>query len=412
MSNSFIITSANTGFSDNTTTYTGLTGLLNAATTEAIHQCAVRDAGTFSNLYTFVPTNTASVTSTITLRKSLADTSITVSYSSDETGIKEDTSNSVTFANTDEGGFSVAIPTEVGTNTLTIGFLGLQFSTDTATDCVTFLTSAGNQVEGAANQTLYRVPNGSIGSSIEVNAKYRVRFSFTSSDFYFYINTNNRTTDTVQGTRKNGANGNQSVTFAAAETGAKEDTSNTDSLVSGDDFNYYVTFNAGTETITVRQAKTTCINTANIFPLISGAAVNNGLGVNFNTTTYAKIAGSLLQVSTTESNSQIYSRFDFTLKELVSLVSANTITTSASTVTAMDNGADSSITVSYAAAETGLKNDSTNTAAITSATDEIDYKIATPNTSGLIRFIIIGTLGETASSTPSTLSTVLQPIIF
>jgi len=119
VSNSLIVNHGIAAQNDATTRFYGLVGDLDPETTEVNCEIPVRDAGTFSNLFVYVTTNTASVTSTVTLRKSQADTSLTVSYTSDQTGIKEDNVNTVSFAATDEGNYEVTIPTEAGTNTLT-----------------------------------------------------------------------------------------------------------------------------------------------------------------------------------------------------------------------------------------------------------------------------------------------------
>src|SRR3990172_4977365 len=104
-------------YSDNTTRFNPVGGnpIGTEGATETHYERPVRDAGTFSNLYCYVSTNTASVTSTVTLRKNLADTALTVSYTSDQTGIKEDNANSVSFVATDEGDIEVTVPTEAGT---------------------------------------------------------------------------------------------------------------------------------------------------------------------------------------------------------------------------------------------------------------------------------------------------------
>ena len=252
MANSLILNTDTIGITDATTRFIQLVGSFSAQVTEVNAEIPIRDAGTFSNLFVYVSTNTASVTSTITLRKSQVDTSLTVSYTADQTGIKEDTSNSVLFAATDEIDYEVTVPTEVGTNTITIELIGLQFAPTTTTDSITILGNSGTSTTALNAGTRYLIPSGAISFTIstEANIKYRARFSFTSSDFYTYVSANARITDVVIGTRKNGAAGAQSLTYTSGQTGAKEDTVNTDSLVAGDDFNFIFTTNAGAENIT------------------------------------------------------------------------------------------------------------------------------------------------------------------
>lgn len=410
MSKSLISEQFSQALNDNTTSYFSFVGSGLASTIESEVELPIRDGGVFSNLFAYVSANTTLVNTVITLRKSRADTAVTVTYASGETGIKEDTTHTDTFANTDEIDYAAVVANDAsGSTTITLTCLGVQFAPTTTTDCVVSLGAVRNSADNSSSTTYYMLPSGGslVFGGSEASSKYRVRTNFTSSNLFVNILTNARTTNTIIRTRKNGANGSQSITFSAGETGQKEDTSNTDTLVSGDDFNYSWSMGASSEIMNPGIISTRCVSTSNIFPMLKGAS--NASAIAFNTTTYSGVGGKST-VSTTEATTQIYPRFDFVAKELVSYVSANTIATSASTITLRDNGADSAVTVSYAAAETGLKNDSTNTAQITSATDEINYKIVTPNTSGNLTITWIGILGD--ASLVSTVSTVVQAIMF
>ena len=414
MANSLIVHRGSSAFVDGSTRYTHIGGGFYASNSAIAQlETPIRDAGTFSNLFVYVATNTASVTSTITLQKNQVDTALTVSYTADQTGIKEDTSNTVSFVATDEANLEITVPTEVGTNTLTAQIFSMQFAPTTTTDCLSILhcNASGSVSHPTDSTTFYFVPNGLIAiSTTEANNKYRVRATFTASDFYVHVPSNSRTTDTVLRTRVNGANGGQSVTYATTQTGVKEDTVNTDALVAGDDYNYSLTTGTGAgEAFFVAKVGTSVISTNSIFVCLVGD--NDGDAIAFNVTAYYGAAGVLVD-NTTEANSQVYPRFTFTTKELGAFVSANTIATSDTVVTLMDNGAASSVTVSYAAAQTGLKNDSTNTAEITSGTDEIDYRVVTPNTSGSLTFTWIGILGDTSVGAPPSVVTPLHTLLF
>jgi hypothetical protein len=401
MSKSLFLNIGNQGVNDNLTRFLSVSGNFAANATEVNIELPIRDAGVFNNLYVYVSANTCSVDSVIDLRVNQASPggTLTVTFGADETGIKEDTANSVTVAATDEINYRIVIPTEAGTNTITIKVMGMEFTPTASGDCVSLLSSI--PVSGAfatASVTYFTVPNGQRAFELtEANYKYRIRGTFTASDFYAYVTSNTRTTDTIFGTRKNGANGSQSVTYIASETGAKQDTTNTDSLAAGDDYNYHITTSTGTGTISVLNLSSSLISAANQFVLLCGRDV--GAAVNFNATAYFGCAGDLL-AHATENFYKIYPRFTFTAKELGVYVSANTITTDPSVITVRDNGVNSPITVSYAAAETGLKTDTSNTAEITSVTDEIAYQLVTPNTSGTITLRWIGMMGDTSAAGP------------
>ena len=401
MANSLIVASVATGqnFTDAATYFTSLSGLIRAGASEAQAETPVRDGGTFSNLYVYVSANTASVTSVITLRKSQADTAVTVSYTSDQTGVKEDTSNSVLFANTDEVDYSIVVPSEAGTNNMNIRIMSVQFAPTTTTDCIMFFMTNGAKTVNSASTSYYLVPNGQINHSItEADSKYRIRQSFTSSDFYAYASANARTTDTVFSTRKSGGDGGQGFTYTSGQTGVKEDNSGTDSLAAGDDFCFEIVTSTGTETMTLNVISCSMISTANFFPLLTGDAA--GSGIVFNSTDQFPSAGALL-FTTTELRAQTLPRFDFTATEFGTYATANTIITTATPIHVRDNGANGNLTVSYDVLQTGLKNDSVNSDVFTSGSDEINYQIITPNTAGTITLTWLGVLGSTAV-TPAT----------
>lgn len=379
---------------DGATLFTTVAGIIVSAT-EANSEIPVRKSGTFKNAYVFLSANTDTATSTVTLRKNRADTSLIISIGGSQTGAKEDTTNTVSFTNTDEAMWEITAGATGPATSLTVTTLAVQFSPTTASDCVSIM-QISSLTDATANRTNNNTPNGSARLGVTENtAKYRIRFSCTASNFYALCTANTRPDSTVCVTRKNGADGAQTFTYTTTQTGVKEDTTNTDSLVAGDDYCQRFTLGAGAGSITIAQFSLHLTSTSDTFALLASSI--NGVAVTFNTTTYTPIAGNIT-VTTTEANTQVYPQFDFTAKELGTYVTANTIATSPSTVTLRDNTADSSVTVSYSAAQTGLKNDSTNTTVITSGTDKINYKIATPNTSGSITFAWLGILGTQNSA--------------
>src|SRR6185503_10503989 len=328
--------------------------------------------------------------------KSRAATALTVSYTSTQTGIKEDTANSVSYANTDEADWQIVTGSSAGSTNIIIKEIGAQFTPTTTTDCVTFFAGA-NLSFSTASTTTFIAPNGGQAvTTTEANTKYRIRAAVVAQEFNVVVSANARTTDTVFGTRKNGADGAQLVTYTSTQTGTKEDTTHTDTLAAGDDYNYFIRTLTGTGTITARIVSSSLVATNSTFFLESSDA-QPGTAQSFNTTRYYAPSGDLFSSqNATEINAQYLPRFTFTAKEFGAYVSANTIATSDTVVTFRDNTADGTQTFSYAAAQTGLKNDSVHTDTITSGTDEINYKVVTPNTSGSITFMWIGSLGSTA----------------
>ena len=396
MAQSLLAGYGNEGIVDNQTTFLPIGTSIIQNTSVAQREQIVRDAGSFLNLFVYVPTNTASVTSTITLQKSTVDTALTVSYTSDQTGIKEDT-DSVAFLATDEINYEVTIPSEGGTNTLTISVLKIEFIPDTITNCISFLGKLSG-VFSSASTTSFMLPVGD-GSynTTENNVKLRIRETFVASNLYFYASANARTTDVVIKTRVDGGDGNQSFTYTSGQTGAKEDTSNTDSLSAGNDFNLSITTGTGTENFNLNGGAQMIrlVNTLNKNALYKG--LSSGFSFAANSTRYTGIGGSGLG-NASEILTQFYPQFNITASELGVFVSANAGASLASTINLRDNGGVSTLIVSYLAGQTGLKNDSSNTVEISSGTDEINYEIICLDLTGGITITWIGILATSTTT--------------
>ena len=395
MSNSIFIQARSLGHGDNNVRYVAVFGSSNNPTVTGEQEAPIRQAGIFSNLFVYSPTNTASVNSTVTLQKSQVDTALLVTYGADQTGIKENTSDTVSFAATDEAQWEVTVPNEAGSNTLTINLIKVEFAPDTAGNSMVVLGGSGTTNYTTASATRFINANGTIApTSSETFMKWRARLAFASSNLWTYVTSNARTTDTTFTTRKNGAAGGQITTYTSGQTGAKEDTSGTDSIAVGDDFDYAITTLAGTEQITFNVCCSNLVNTGGLFPLVVGSSA--GAGVAAGVTTYYAVGGGTATTSTIEADYQMYPRFTFTAQELGVMVSAFAGSTGSATITLRDNGAGSGISVNYTVGQTGLKNDSVNTSEITSGTDEIDYEINN-GANGTITITWMSILGATVA---------------
>lgn len=411
MAKSLIVNGGATGStSDNLTIYYPLTGRILFSLSAADIEIPVRDAGTFSNLYVNVTSNSlVTVNGPFTLQKSQTNTALAVVYTPGQTGIKEDTINTVIFTDTDEVNYASTIADDTGSTGFTYSVSGVQFTPTDTSKTISFFTNRNNPTSLAPGGTSYFVPNGTISNGFpDTIFLYTYRTAAVSSDLYAYVSVNTLSGSAVFKTRKNSVDANQSVTYTTTQTGAKEDTTNTDTYAINDTFSYAVTRDAGTGIISIQIISSTVTTYNNNFVMLGSSP---GLSVGFNVTTFTSIEG-LINNSTTESNKYVYPYFSFRAKELVTYVSSNTIATDASVITLRDNLGNGTSTVSYAAAETGWKNDATNTDVITANSDEIDYQIATPNTSGGISFTHIGTLGQIIYPDPSFFINNLRPAIF
>lgn len=408
MSKSLIVAASTgiTGLADNATYYMSPVRLLETTTADDRTRLPLRLAGTLSNLYVYVSSNTVTVDSTVvTVQLNGTPTSITVSYGSDQTGIKEDTTNTAAVAATDLLDYKIVVPSEAGTNNIIFRIMHLQFAPTDSSKSLQLLGAVQTANFSTASTTWFFVPMGNTNTSLvseTTGAKYRVRQTMTASNLYAYVGANARTTDTTIRTRVNGANGAQSLTYSAGQTGVKEDTSNTDSLAAGNDYDYSMTTSTGTETLTISHISTQVISTDKKFPLLAGA--NGGQSINFNSTQYGAVSTGAAGTISTQIQTQSLPRFNFTASELGAYVSANTIATDPTVVALEINGTASALTFSYNAAQTGLKNDSVHTATVTGGTDEINYIVTTPNTSGSLTFRWWSFVAEDTSPTGTNIS--------
>jgi len=345
--------------------------------TEANRKIRVRHATTLRNAQIFVQTNTVTAASTWTLRKNGADTSIVISVGASSTGVFEDTSNSVSIAAGDDVNWKI-ITGATGTS-ITSNTLGLQ-SDPTSTTKTTSMPVWGYDVTfGTASSTVYGHPTRGAWVTTEVEAQMKIRTAGVMKNFAVFVGSNARTTNSTFKSRVNGADGAFSVTYGSGATGLQEDTSNTDTIASGDNFNWSLTTSTGTGNINTAWIKGE-FETSNNKAI---CAVNHSAFTqNFNSTNYEPVGG-LFTLSTTEANFQYKVQNAYKFSDLDVYVSANSIATSATTLKFRINSADSGIGVSIAAGATGLFSDTSNTVNV-AATDKINYQTVCPNTSGSI----------------------------
>jgi hypothetical protein len=103
-----------------------------------------------------------------------------------------------------------------------------------------------------ASTTRYAVLPGALGAlnTTESSSDLRAPAAQTIANLACYVSANARTTTTTLKSRKNAADGAQSVSIGAGLTGWFENTTNTDSLAADDRFCAAIVTGAGTETLT------------------------------------------------------------------------------------------------------------------------------------------------------------------
>lgn len=205
-------------------------------TTEAHAQFSLRTAGTLKNAHAYVSANARVTTTTIVSRVSAADGALTLSIGAGATGLFEDTSNSDAVVSGDEINWKVT--TGTGTQSLTVQHVGMDLETTTGI-CVMVGRRQGSSV--SALTTRYSAANGWLGyETAEATVQQQVTVPGVASDLSAYVITNGITGTTTINFRKNGANGNQSLSIGASATGFFEDASNSDVLALTDLINYRI----------------------------------------------------------------------------------------------------------------------------------------------------------------------------
>src|SRR5215831_18254033 len=181
-----------------------------------------------------------------------------------------------------------------------------------------------NLAQGATN--FFHADGAATGATTEAWTQIKLRGTYTTKNLQVYCASVNGTGTAV--TRKNGANGGNSVSITA--TGYIEDTSGTTSFADGD--LYCISVTAGGSVLSYHK-------------IAGGTFISN--------------TGSAGQVST-----QVKFRFAPTLSNLQVSISSNANATS-TTLWAQKNGTNTSMAVSVLSSTTGLKEDVSNSVSIT-----------------------------------------------
>lgn len=194
----------------------------------------------------------------------------------------------------------------------------------------------------------------------EANTQRTIRQAGTYSRFFTRVTANASNGATTIFFRKNTANGNQNVSYAAAETGVKQDLVNTDSVVAADVINVQA-INAGVGNITITGSSSAFASTTNTvqaygFNTASSATVAA-------TTNYYTIGGNLSTL--VQADNEIKIGTIGTFKNMGVRVITNTIdVTGNSTFVFLKGGVAGALTITFASAETGVKEDLVNTDAV------------------------------------------------
>lgn len=223
--------------------------------------------------------------------------------------------------------------------------------------------ASGAAVAAAATEFFPLVGHG-FGQTTEALAQILVRDTYTGSNLYTIVSANTNDGTTTIRTRKNASDGAQSVSYAASETGAKEDTVNTDAMATGENWDYSVNPAGTMNTCTVANLSVV-LQHSGTGTFIMASSAGTTLAQAQNVLNYASLTGSL-ETNATEANAQYTLRTDGTLRNLRVYVSANSIAAGTVARTRV-NGGNGAQSVSITASTTGSFEDVTNSDTVTGA---------------------------------------------
>lgn len=346
---------------------------LSLLSTEA-HAQSPSVAGTWSRLGVLVRANTRSTTTTFRIRINGVNGNSLVSVGAGVTGFLVDTTNSDVVNDGDlvswqsvNGGSSGAITLNAVSAkfvpTATVGSQLYRSSIDAN-------SSAGNRLmalgHASGNSSLPNVPFAQYAPA-----------AGTLKKLWKYTTANTAVGSTTAKTYINSTTGAATVTHAAAATGLQTDTTNTDSLVSGDQF--YALVNAQNTTGYMGVWLETATTLSQVSSLGSRSMPSSGV------TEYAPPFGELRNY-TTEADAQNQIPFDATIKTLRIYYAVNNNSTPV-TWTLRVNGVDTAlaVTVPGTGTKTGLFTATGSVAVV--AGDLISFKGAGANSSSTMNYI-------------------------
>lgn len=327
-----------------TTVYASF-GYINGQTAEVNAQIKMRGSFTATNLGVYL----SSLTGTFTLqdRKNTANGSLVISTTT--SGLKEDTTHSTTLADGDLYCASVTL-TNGHSDACTIRSSGCWVTIDSSTNDYGMVH--GNMLGSLSTSVGWISTFGYTGTSgSEADVQFKVSHAITISNCQFYVSAYSFGSSVTVVSRKNGADGNQ--TISVNSTGFKEDTTNSDTLAADDLFclSKQSGGTSGTASVHIVACKV-----SNGYHVPRGCGYLGTLNTD-STTTYYGGAGPAMS-STTESDVQWEENTTEIYQKLKGYFTSNTRTTS-TTVTLRANGADTSLTYSIGASSSGWKGSTT-----------------------------------------------------
>jgi hypothetical protein len=228
LSSSGNISSASTSYYQNPSAFP-----TNLNPAEAGYKVKVKGSFTWQSLYAYVTTYTRGTASVFRNRINGANGTMALSMAG--TGSFEDTTHTDALVNGDL--ISLTVDNGTGGGDIVL----INYATELVTSGTgNHILSGNTSVNVSVGATVYPVIGALNSSSTESDSQLDPRSTTTLSNLETTITANGFTSTSTFRTRKNGSNGGQSISITAGTTGYLEDTSGSDSLVSGDHANLQI----------------------------------------------------------------------------------------------------------------------------------------------------------------------------
>lgn len=365
--------------------------LLNPQNTEALHSLVTQEAGTFSLLA--VQANATGTSRVVVFRNNTADGNQTVSPTNTTAGVYADTTHSDTVSAGDvvnNKATATGSPTydwsrwAFAATTNTVGFLGQTTNSGANAGTAHYMQGTGIFLSSAS------------GGASEALNKLRIRAGGSAKNLNTYTTPNAGAAGLPFVSRLNGSNGNLTCTPTGNTAQRAEDTTHSDTLAAGDDYDFTITSSnvGGALNFLSWAVENSSATTVDLFggPTGSGGVTRSASG----TATYYHISGGIRN-STTESANTIQHGFAVTSSKLRILLSANTYS-AAGTLKSRNNTADGTQTVSLTASTTGVFEDTTHSDSVAS-TDAYCFAIVNGTSGSITIYWLGGTEQEQSNDT-------------
>lgn len=358
-----------------------------SSATEADVQITHHVPGILSNLWVFVSANSQTTTVTIRTRKNAGNGAQAISVLTTATGEFEDTTNTDIVSDTEKWNYQV--DASAGANTITIKMMSILFAANTTTS--ERLACVGSTTFASASVSSFMQLCGLLTTfnSTENRSESRFNTSGSLKNLFVYISANARTTATTFRTRKNTANGAQSVSVGNIATGVFEDTTNTDTIVTEDLVNFGIATGTGTQTITIKVLAVDFVTGNNTFQFACGDC-NAGGNVNQAQTFNFPISGNSNLATATENNVAADTNLAFIGSNLTCFVRTNTLSVTL-TARLRVNAANVNQSIAILTTTTGMFEDAVSTDNVAQP-DEINYVASAPAGTGVANVMTFGML--------------------